>query len=67
MKIIGLLGGISLESTATYYRIIGNRAEGIILGCTAIEMLISQNNTDMRFFDTTDIHAKRAVSFSLAR
>lgn len=41
-------------------------AEGVILGCTEIGLLIKQNDTDLPVFDTTEIHAKAAVDFALA-
>ncbi|WP_280771096.1 aspartate/glutamate racemase family protein [Salipaludibacillus daqingensis] len=40
-------------------------AEGVILGCTEISLLIQQNDVDIPLFDTTKIHAKAAVSFAL--
>ena len=41
-------------------------AEGVILGCTEIGLLIKQADTDLPVFDTTEIHAKAAVDFALA-
>lgn len=40
-------------------------AEGIILGCTEIGLLIHQDNTKIPLYDTTLIHAKSAASRSL--
>ena len=40
-------------------------AEGIILGCTEIPLLISQKDIDVPVFDTTSIHAKAAVDYIL--
>ncbi|HVV54599.1 MAG TPA: aspartate/glutamate racemase family protein [Mucilaginibacter sp.] len=40
-------------------------AEGIILGCTEIPMLISQADVGTPLFDTTRIHAQAAVRFAL--
>jgi len=37
-------------------------AEGIILGCTEIPMLIGQNDSRLPLFDTTHIHAMEALS-----
>ncbi len=42
-----------------------NGAEGIILGCTEIPLLIKQENCDIPIFDTTTIHAKAAVVMAL--
>ncbi|HTE25040.1 aspartate/glutamate racemase family protein [Flavitalea sp.] len=43
-----------------------NGAEGIILGCTEIPLLISQTDFDLPLFDTTLIHATAAVEFALS-
>ena len=40
-------------------------AEGIILGCTEIIMLISQDDINISVFDTTKIHAEKAAELSL--
>ena len=40
-------------------------AEGIILGCTDIPLLVKPNDFDLPLFDTTFIHASAAVVFSL--
>jgi len=40
-------------------------AEGIILGCTEIPLLIKQSDCGIPVFDTTLIHAKYAVDFAL--
>ena len=41
-------------------------AEGVILGCTEIGLLIHQEHSTLPVFDTTLIHAKRAVELALA-
>jgi aspartate racemase len=41
-------------------------AEGIILGCTEIGLLIQQENTPIPVFDTTTIHAGAAVKLALS-
>lgn len=41
-------------------------ADGVILGCTEIPLLISQADVHVPLFDTTAIHAEAAVQFSLA-
>lgn len=41
-------------------------AEGVILGCTEIVMLISQKDIDIKVFDTTEIHAETAAESSLS-
>lgn len=40
-------------------------AEGVILGCTEITLLIQQADTDLPVFDTTRIHAEAAVDLAL--
>ncbi len=41
-------------------------AEGIILGCTEIPLLVKQKDTPIPLFDTLEIHARAAVDFVLA-
>jgi len=41
-------------------------AEGIILGCTEIPMLLNSGDVDIPLFDTTAIHSKAAVEFALS-
>jgi len=62
-------GIINLSTKRRYLLIIEslikNGAEGIILGCTEIPLLIKNNDLDIPLFDTTRLHAKAAVEFSL--
>jgi aspartate racemase len=46
-------------------KLVERGAEGIILGCTEIPLLISQDDVDIPLFDTTLIHSKAAVEFAL--
>jgi len=41
-------------------------AEGVILGCTEIPLLVKPEHTPVALFDTTTLHALAAVEFSLA-
>ena len=41
-------------------------AEGIILGCTEIMLLVDQDHVDLPLFDTTRLHAIDGVEFALA-
>ena len=41
-------------------------AEGIVLGCTEIPLLIKQEDTKLPVFNTLEIHAKAAVDFALS-
>ncbi|MGB5917530.1 aspartate/glutamate racemase family protein [Arcobacter sp.] len=63
------LGIVKEESRKEYLKIIDklveNGAEGIILGCTEICMIISSKNTDIKLYDTTKIHAIEAVNLAL--
>lgn len=63
------LGVINPDSQQKYIAIveelIAEGAEGIILGCTEICMLIGEVQFSVPLFDTTTIHAKEAVSFAL--
>ncbi|RPI14475.1 MAG: aspartate/glutamate racemase family protein [Ignavibacteriae bacterium] len=55
------------ESKARYIEIINKLiqqgAEGVILGCTEIPLLIKQDDCPVPVFDTTMIHANAAVEF----
>ena len=41
-------------------------AEGIILGCTEIEMLVKPHHHPLPLYDTTRLHAEHAVAWALA-
>ena len=62
-------GKIDEDSRQVYLAIIDRlRAtgiDGVILGCTEIGLLISQNDTDIPLYDTTEIHARAAVAHAL--
>jgi len=70
-KIFAELGkNIILPETKIGYTNIINKlmkegAEGIILGCTEMPLLIKQSDCSCPVFDTTVIHAKAAVVFAL--
>ena len=63
-------GKINAGSRGQYVRIIyeavKNGAEGVILGCTEIPMLIQPTDVSVPTFDTTRIHAEKAVEFALS-
>ncbi|AOM81019.1 aspartate racemase [Pedobacter steynii] len=50
---------------AIVQQLIDKGAEGIILGCTEIPLLIHQEDIQVPVFDTTKIHAQAAVAFAL--
>jgi aspartate racemase len=45
--------------------LVSRGADGVILGCTEIPMLISQEDVDVPLFDTTAIHSRTAVESAL--
>lgn len=65
------LGIISDASRKEYIRIIEKMkekgAQGVILGCTEIGLLIKQQDTDLPVFDTTLIHAGKAAMFAVGK
>lgn len=64
------LGRVLPQSRQMYRTIMQNLeargAEGIILGCTEITLLVSQEDSTVLQFDTTRIHAEVAVTDALA-
>jgi aspartate racemase len=65
-----VLGRIEERSRAAYReimtRLVERGAEAIILGCTEIELLVREDDATVPLFDTTRIHAERAVELALA-
>lgn len=65
------LGIISMESKREYGRIISQLksqgAQGVILGCTEIGLLIKQEESELPVFDTTQIHARKAAMYAIGR
>jgi aspartate racemase len=63
------LGKVKTDSRTKYLRIIDSLADSgakaVILGCTEIGMLVNQNDTGVKLFDTTAIHAEKAVQYSI--
>ena len=63
------VGEIKADSRKKFQAIIdrlkAQGAEGVILGCTEIGLLIHQSDSPLPVFDTTLIHAKRAVELAL--
>lgn len=60
------------ESRKEYVRIINRLvdeegAQGVILGCTEIPLLIHQSDVKVPVFDTTRIHAEAAVDYAMGR
>ncbi len=63
------LGHIEQASKREYIRIVNKLtemgSEGVILGCTEIGMLIGQDDTNTTLYDTTKIHAAKAVEWAI--
>jgi aspartate racemase len=61
-----VLGQVTEESRGIYREVIrglvGAGAEGIVLGCTEIELLIGQGDSPVPVFPTTRLHVEAAVS-----
>jgi aspartate racemase len=64
-----LKGNINEKSREHFLQIINHLrqegAEGIVLGCTEIPLLVKQEHIDLPLFDTLRIHANAAVDFAL--
>ncbi|MFO7767179.1 MAG: aspartate/glutamate racemase family protein [Pelovirga sp.] len=62
-------GSIIPESKTFYLDVITSLAkrdaQGVILGCTEIGLLIQSSDTEVELYDTTEIHARQAVLLSL--
>ncbi|MFF2568696.1 aspartate/glutamate racemase family protein [Streptomyces sp. NPDC058084] len=63
------LGVIREESRTAYRavidRLVASGAEGVILGCTEIELLVAPEHSPVPVFATTRLHAEAAVAASL--
>lgn len=63
-------GKILESSKQDYIRIIkdlfNRNAEGIILGCTEISMLVGPDDFEKPVFDTTQIHVEQAIALALS-
>lgn len=64
------LGEVRRESKEFFLEVIGRLtrlgAQGVILGCTEIGLLIKQEDTAAPLFDTTRIHAEKAADLALS-
>lgn len=65
------LGEIRDASREKYLKIIGSLhargAEAVILGCTEIALLVQQKHTQVPLYDTTQIHAGKAVTLAIGQ
>lgn len=61
---------IILDTTRRHYQLIidsliAQGAQGVILGCTEIPLLLKQEDVPVPVFDTTKLHADSAIDFAL--
>ena len=66
-----LVRGKFLESSRARYRdsiarLVARGAEGVILGCTELPLLVKPEDSAVPLFDTTTLHAMAAVDLALA-
>ena len=66
-----LCQGVLLADSREAYRrvmaaLVAQGAEGIILGCTEIALLVDAGDATVPLFDTTELHARAAVDWALA-
>ncbi len=67
-----LVRGVTTERSRDAYlgvieRLAAAGAQGVIAGCTEIELLITADDIDIPYFPTTAIHAAAAAAFALDR
>ncbi|MGM0436676.1 MAG: aspartate/glutamate racemase family protein [Bacillota bacterium] len=65
-----LIDGLILEKSKNKFKKIINNlysrgAEGVILGCTEIPLLIKDEDSPIPVFDTTNLHAREAVEYAI--
>lgn len=66
-----LVSGVVREESREAYRgvierLTGRGAQGVILGCTEIMLLVGQEDSAVPLFDTTTLHAQAAVELALS-
>ena len=64
------VGEIKEQSREYYIKVINclyeQGAEAVILGCTEIALLVQQEHTQVTLYDTTQIHAEKAVKYAVS-
>ncbi len=64
------LGIVKEESRAEYLRVIAalqqRGVQGILLGCTELGLIVAKEDVSLPLYDTTEIHAKKALALALA-
>jgi aspartate racemase len=63
------IGVVRDESRAAYRRVMkslaDDGAQAILLGCTEIDLLVGPEDAEVPLFDTTRLHARKAVDLAL--
>ena len=64
--------GILLDESRNKYleiidKLVAQGAEGIVLGCTEIPLLVKQEHTKVKVFDTAVIHAEKALQYAIEK
>jgi aspartate racemase len=60
-----ILDGSREEYRRVMQRLVEQGAQGILFACTEIDLLVDQSDSAVRVFDTTRIHAEKAVELAL--
>jgi aspartate racemase len=60
-----IVPGSRLEYRRIIAELAGQGAQALILGCTEISLLVSQDDSGVPLFDTTSIHARSAAEYAL--
>ena len=64
------IGKLTDESRKGYLKIIdklvAQGAEGIVLGCTEIPLLVRQEDTEIKVVDTATVHAEKALQYAIS-
>lgn len=58
--------GSKQQYLAIIYKLYAEGAQAVILGCTEIALLVSQQDTQVPLYDTTELHAKQGVEYALS-
>ncbi len=61
-----ILGGSRDDYRRVMAALVAQGAEGIVLGCTELALLVDASDAAVPLFDTTELHAQAAVDWALA-
>ena len=59
--------GSRAEYRRIIQRLVDQCAQGVILGCTEISMLVGPSDSPVPLFDTTSLHARKAAEWALGK